>query len=574
MSEHRQEQTQPALPAPQPRKKEVATQRKVIDTLTPAKRKQMNAFKRLLDFLLTLTVSPQTVNQQIIEFEQRYLHNKLPTDVIESLRVLRGKKALACPDRSTLYRWIDKLDRYQNGNHLALTQQHTGRQRQAYGWEPKAIELFNMPSKPGYADVAFWLRNDHGFPSATNSRVNRYLKTLPETLGKQSPHRMGKNFYKHNLAPYKIRDNEVLPVGFGYEGDGHTVDVYLAHPITGNLYRPEITVWIDVRSRFLVGWYLSDAESAVSTLFALSEALLAHDHVPSMLFLDNGSGFKARMMTDDVSGFFSRMAITPSFALPGNSKGKGLVESFFKIFRNKHDKKEEFKQSYCGHDMAAEINRRLPDLVKRGKRKLPSMDEYTASVRKFIDDYNNEPKGVLEGKSPRQVWEAGLQRVPVHVHADALVQPRALRTVGHFRIRLDNRQYQAAELAQYNGRQVLVQYSLHHDGEIRVLDEQERLICIARLVSKVDRLPESRIEEKRQKSEAASIQRQENKIHEIKQRNKPLITVEENTASLLDCSDFSRLEEAEDFDPNDALWLGAPRKEAGDEGDSDLINSF
>jgi len=548
------------LPTTRARKALIVT-RHIQDKMTPEQRKQMAAFQTVLDFVLRLPVEKDSLTQRIKAFETTYQTSSVPREILSALALVQGKKAGKCPNRATLFRWFEELESYQNGNSEALTKKYKGRQRTVYGWEQKAIELFNTPQKPGYADVAFWLRTDHGFESATKDRVTRYLQTMPATLGKQSPERMGKQFYKHNLAPHKIRDNEVLEVGQGYEGDGHTVDAYVAHPATGNLHRPELTLWIDVRSRLVTGWYLTNDESAISTLYALSEAILSHDHVPAYLFLDNGSGFKARMMNDEVSGFYSRLSITPSYSLPGNSKGKGLVEGFFKIFRNRHDKKF---QSYCGHDMAPEINRRLPEMVEKGKRSLPSLTEYAQSVRQFIQDYNNEPKPVLDGKTPLQVWNAGLKQVPVHIHADALVQPREIRTVRKFGVRLDNRHYQHAALAQYNGEEVLVEYSLHHDQEVRVLNEKEQLICIAPLVSKIARMPESRLVQAEQKRLAGQIKRKENDIAELKQRSKPILTLEDNTSALQDLTtDFDLIADDEDFNES-YLDLGLEDERAAD----------
>ncbi len=527
----------------------------IADPLSAKDRMEQAAYKTVCQFVLSMEGNSQEA--KIKQFSDVFAANQLPSEVFKSLSIVRGKKMHICPNRATIHRWFKRLEKFKNGDPKALSKGYKGRQRQLYGWEHKAIELFNQPSKPGYADVAYWLRTDHGFESATKSRVTRYLKSMPETLGKKSPDRMGKTFYQHNLKPHKMRDNEVLPVGYGYEGDGHTVDVYVAHPATGNLYRPELTVWIDVHSRMIVGWYLSDSESAISTLFAISHALLSQDHVPAVLFLDNGSGFKARMMNDDVSGFFSRLSITPNWALPGNSKGKGLVEGFFKIYRNRLDKKY---QTYCGDDMAPEINRRLPEMVKRGLRTLPSFADYKADIARFIEHYNDEPKPVLNGKSPRQVWEAGLKRVPIHIKADALVQPRELRTVRKWRVQLHKRTYQAAELAHYNGREVLVEYSLHQDDEVRILDDQERLICIARLVGKVARLPESRIEEAEQKRLDGQIKRLEAHAHEKRLRSQPALS-HEDSADVLDgllADEAPKALEYDDFDPMDSLYLGGP----------------
>lgn len=542
--------------------------RVLSDALTPKERVQQSAYQTVCSYILERPGNSRS--HQIKAFTRAFEQSGLPANVTESLGVLRGKKVHVCPNQATVYRWFEKLSKFNNGNTTALVRGYKGRQRKMYGWEHKAIELFNSPSKPGYADVAYWLRTEHGYESATKSRVHRYLKTMPETLGQKSPDRMGKTFYQHNLKPHKIRDNDVLPVGYGYEGDGHTVDAYVAHPATGNLYRPELTIWIDVRSRKVTGWYLSDSESAISTLFALSHALLTQDHVPAVLFLDNGSGFKARMMNDEVSGFFTRMSITPNWALPGNSKGKGLVEGFFKIYRNRMDKRY---QTYCGHDMAPEINRRLPEMVKRGKRSLPTFDEYKQAVAQYIEDYNNEPKGVLDSKYPNEVW-LGLNRVPVHIEADALVQPRVLRTVQRWRVQLHNRKYQAAELAQYNGVEVMIEYSLHHDGQVRILDDQARLICIAKLVGKVDRLPASRIEEAEQKRLDGQVKRLEAHAAEKRLRAAPVLSHEDSIEALE--GTFETVVPAiqeDDFNPLDCLDLGN-KEDEGNADDFDINDTF
>lgn len=199
--------------------------RVIADPLTPAKRAQVAAYQLVCGFILERAAKGQLSG--FTAFEKAFAEQQLPDDVKDALAFLRGKKQCVCPNRATLYRWLADYEKYMAGNALALTKKYTGRVRKLYGWEYKAIELFQRPSKPGYADVAFWLRTDYGFESATKSRVTRYLQTMPQTLGKESPGRMGKQFYKHNLSPYNIRDNTVLPVGFGYEGDGHIVDVYM-----------------------------------------------------------------------------------------------------------------------------------------------------------------------------------------------------------------------------------------------------------------------------------------------------------------------------------------------------------
>ena len=120
-----------------------------------------------------------------------------------------------------------------------------------------------------------------GHATATDSRVERYLKALPATLGKYSPARVGPHLHKLTRRTYQRRSLDEVLVGEIYAGDGHTVDCYVAHPNTGKPYRPELTVFIDIKSSYVVGWYMSEAESAHSTLFALSHAMRSHNYVPA-----------------------------------------------------------------------------------------------------------------------------------------------------------------------------------------------------------------------------------------------------------------------------------------------------
>ena len=451
------------------------------------------------------------------------------------------------PSRNTLIKWINQ---YQATGVAGLLNGHTGRVRQDYGWEAKAIELYNIPGKPAYSWVAIKLREEHGFESATDSAVRRFIKGLPARLNSNSPARLGKHYHQQNRGKYVMRDASVLQVGEVYQGDGHTVDCYIAHPNHGGPWRPELTVWIDVRSKYIAGWYMSEAESTTSTLFALSHALMSNDHVPAWLHIDNGSGFKAKLMSDENVGFYARFDISTTFAIPGNSKGKGLVERWFRTFRDGHDKFFNGGQDYCGHDMAAEVNRRLTDTIRQGKRKLASMAEYTASVGRFIDAYNRRVTKTLDGQSPAQLW-GELQPVPVELPGAAVVRPMVERVAQRHAIQLHNRFYAHPVLVDYEGRSMRVEYDLHDDGRVWIYDDKNRLVCEAELKTKVAYLPKSRLEEARKKREQGRLKRLDRKAQ--------LIRVEESSA----IDHVDQLDALEALDPTALLEGDLPEEPYG-----------
>ncbi|MCG5260400.1 transposase [Cupriavidus gilardii] len=435
------------------------------------------------------------------------------------------------PSVRTLKRW---LSAFQREGKAGLLSRHTGRVRQDYGWELRAMALYNLPSKPTYAAVALKLRKE-GFDSATESRVKTYLKSLPATVGPNSPARVGRHLHKLRHQKYQPRTLEQIKVGDIYAGDGHTCDCYVAHPNTGGVFRPELTAFIDIRSRYVPGWYLSEAESALSTVFALSHAMQTHDHLPLFLYLDRGAGYRSKLLNDEATGFYSRFEMDVIGALPGNPHGKGWIERWFRTVRDHHDKFFAGGQVYCGNDMAEEVNRRLSSDVKAGKRKLPSLADYAASLSQFIHEYNHTPMDVLDGRTPAQVW-ASLERNPVVLSAEAIVRPREKRTVRRQMVELHKRQYYANELALYDGKQLTVEYDLHNDAAVWLYDAKDRFVCQAGLVRTVGVVPQSRLEEQRDKRLQGQIKRLQKKADEARARRQDAITISDQLEQLPDLS--------------------------------------
>jgi putative transposase len=422
------------------------------------------------------------------------------------------------------------LSAYKAQGKVGLLPKHTGRVRQEYGWEARAIELYNIPSKPGYVHVAQQLLMA-GFEGVTESRVKRFIKALPATLGEYSPARVGKHLHKLKRQHYQRRHLDEILVGEIYSGDGHTADCYVGHPNTGKPFRPELTVFIDIKSRFITGWYLTEAESGVSTLYALSHAMVKHDHVPAWVYIDRGAGYRAKMMADEVTGFYARFDIAVIGAIPGNPHGKGWIERFFRTVRDHHDKFFFNGQVYCGDDMAPEINRRMSAELQQGKRTLPSLAQYVDSFTAWLEHYHRTPMDVLGGRTPAQVW-AGLTPVGVGLADQVVVRPHELRTVQRQTVRLHNRTYFHEALAFYDAKEVDVEYDLHADGLVWVFEKKGRFVCEAKLVNTIGVLPTSRIEEQREKRLQGQVKRLERHLEEAQARAQDVITAADQVASL------------------------------------------
>ena len=428
---------------------------------------------------------------------------------------------------ATLKRWVSA---YIKDGQVGLLPGHTGRVRKDYGWEARAVELYNLPGKPGFADVYHRLSQE-GFEGLTESRVARYLKSLPALVGKYSPARVGPHLHKLTRRHFTRRSVDELQVGEVLSGDGHTADVYVGHPNTGKPFRPELTVWIDIKSSYIAGWWLSESESGNSTLFALSAAMRMHDHVPAWVYIDRGAGYRAKMMSDENTGFYKRFDIETIGALPGNPHGKGWIERWFVTLRNRCDKFFAGGQVYCGDDMAEEVNRRMSAELASGKRTLPSLDAYIEHVRAFIDQYHNTPMDRLGGRTPAQVW-AELERVPVSVDMDAVVRPVEARTVRRQTVTLHKRTYYAEALIHYDAQQVHVEYDLHDDRNVWVRTTKGQLIAQATLVETIGVLPTSRLEEQRDKRLRGQVKRLERHVAEAEARRSDPIEADATVAAI------------------------------------------
>lgn len=443
----------------------------------------------LLKPLADLVQRGSSINHVAALFVAQFEAGKLDTRM-RHLASLVGWETVSVP---TIKR---ALSSYRKQGKAGLLPKYKGRVRQDYGWELRAVALYNLPGKPGFSDVASRLIEE-GFEDVSESRVARYLKAMPATLGKFSPARVGPHLHRLKRQKFQRRSLDEVLVGEIYAGDGHTCDCYVGHPNTGKPFRPELTAFIDIKSGFVAGVWFTESESAVSTLFALSHSMRVHNHVPAWLYLDHGAGYRAKMLSDEATGFFARFDISTIAALPGNPHGKGWIERWFRTVRDKHDKFFAGGRVYCGDDMAPETNRRLSaELSKKvPTRTLPTLDEYVKSFMSWLEHYHNQPQDKLGGRTPAQVW-ATLTPVSVELDMSSVVRPREEATVGRQTVRLHNRFYYAEALALFDSKKLQVEYDLFDDSRVWLFDAKGRFVTEAKLVNTIGVLPTSRLEGK------------------------------------------------------------------------------
>ncbi|WP_069454712.1 Mu transposase C-terminal domain-containing protein [Shewanella xiamenensis] len=434
------------------------------------------------------------------------------------------------PSHSTLQRW--RGDYLANGED-GLLPSHTGRRRLPEGWHLLAQRLYLQPSKPAMATVARFLREEHNF-TCSDKQVRDYLRSLPDA--QNHPSRVGAKFHAQNVREYKRRSADSLAAGDIYMGDGHRMDVYLAHPETGDIWRPELVLWMDVKSRVVVGWDLNDDEGTIGTVNSLARTLATHDHVPAMLYLDNGCGYRAKILSDEANGFYERYGMQVIYAIPGNARAKGQVERFFRIMEEDLNKMV-FAPFYCGKDQADEVRSRLVNDVKRALKAgepspLPTIHQWKAAFEYWLTKYHARPHPEYAPASRAAIWQ---QLSPSQVMCEhvEMVRHYQRRTVRRSTLRLLNREYQAPELAPLNGQEVSVGYDWWNDAVITVRDAlSDRFICEAPLVKRSDFVSSSFLEDARHKRTQGQLKRLDIKRDEVLARANLAITHEQQLDAI------------------------------------------
>jgi len=503
------------------------------------------------------------------QFKENINFQAVNNTVLMAIKSLNNK----VPSANTLKTWIASFE--ENGL-AGLLPNHKGSTRKSYGWEHLALTLYHKPQKPSLKNVALQLREDHDFDTATDHNVWYFFSLLPAELSDKSRWRIGTKLYRDGQRQYNLRHTENMQVGDIYQGDGHTLDVYLKHPSTGKLWRAELTVFQDWKSRYIVGWYLSNAESSITTMAALSHGLGTYNHVPLMLYIDNGCGFKSKLMNDDTAGFYANFGMDVIFAIPGNAKAKGNVERFFRVMEEDLNKRFD---TYCGSDMSPDISRHFSStkmhIMAKKNIHVPTQEEWIEAFEGWLINYHNRPHPEYKNTTPAAMW-AQLNNTPVH-DMNLLVKPRSKVNVRRGSLIHQGRTYRSTYLHQFNDQELVAEYDMHNDSAMRIFDTDGTYLLTVDLAHKKAAIPTSRLEQARVNSLKSSEKRLQNKLTENRLRHAPMHTshVEQlkEMELLTTTTEEVLIEHSEpEINLNEMMQDGLFTSKADNEDELDLLN--
>ena len=328
------------------------------------------------------------------------------------------------------------------------------------------------------------------------STFKRSVEKIPKAI--KMYFREREKVFIDKCAPYIKRMYEDLESNDIWVADNHTFDIMVEKE--GKPVRVYLTAFMDVRSRKMTGWCVTDAPSSDATIYALKKGCEKFG-VPRSIYTDNGreflfhdlggNGFRKKKKNGEelkLPSILDDLGIEFRTALPRNARGKGIERAFYTV-------KEHFSklfESYTGGTILERPDK-LKKMVKTMKG-LPSIEEFIQYVDIYIEGwYNKQPhEGTgMKGKCPDEVFAENMitKRVLPKEKADFMFMRYAKSNTGMLKVGKNGitltfygkqLQYWNEELWKgYFGQNVYVRYDPEDLSNIRIYDEQKRFLCVA-----------------------------------------------------------------------------------------------
>lgn len=353
-----------------------------------------------------------------------------------------------------------------------------------------------------------------------------------------------------SLNPFVRRDWSTLPVNAVWVGDGHCMKMTAFNPLTGNIFRPEVTLVMDAGQRFVVGWSLSLSENVVAVADALRHGMSQHG-IPLIYYSDNGGGEKNRVLDADITGILPRLGVEHHTGIPGNPQGRGVIERLnkeiprdvalsFQTYCSKGADKETVMMQQRIMQSAIKATHKGKELTKRqvkARDEIPTFEQLMAAIELEVRRYNNRPHSSLPRKEDGEYYSPAAYRRKLikeqNVEIDFLspeelhemFRPEVTRKTFRGEIQLFNNIYYSYELAAEHGNEVRVSYDIHDANSVIVRRADGSYICDAIWNgNKVDAFAKPVIEQKLEKRVRGRIARATQKIEEAKRELTPAIT--------------------------------------------------
>lgn len=291
---------------------------------------------------------------------------------------------------TTLRRWYGIYIKNKT-NPLALSSGHGGNKgfRKIDEDVLESIKaLYLNKNKPDMMFVYESIVQKFGSDAISYGTLRNYIKQDLNII-EVAKGRMGPKEFKDTHGAYVIRNYGDIKAGEWWMSDGHDLEMicYKGNKRKSNGERetgsPKLIVWIDVKSRYVVGWNLSWEETTESIALALKNGIEKYG-VPDNIYTDNGKAYRGKILegTKELEGIYGGLGIGVSHALPLNAQAKHIERWFLDFKRSLMKRFETYK--------GGNILERREDLKSFAMKKIPETayleeSEVEAIIGSFID---------------------------------------------------------------------------------------------------------------------------------------------------------------------------------------------
>lgn len=312
--------------------------------------------------------------------------------------------------------------------------------------------------------------------------------------------RLGEKAFKDECGNYIERTYDDLHSNDIWVCDNHTFDIFVNNGEQKKPARVYLTGFLDVRSRKMVGWYVTDAPSSDATLQALRRGIDAYG-IPKMIYSDNGReflthdiggrGFRKSAKTDEHEPptILKHLQIEFRTALVKNARAKIIERAFLEV-------KECFSKLFEGYTGGNILER--PERLKTMGKKAENfiiLDDFCRYVDIFLSGWFNKQNHSgtgMNGKSRDEVYAACLyeQRMATTEELNLMMMRTSrMQTVNRgVKIKfydMDIRFYSDELIMRHDHEKVYVRYNPDDLAEVRIYDEQDRFLCTAKQQDKL-----------------------------------------------------------------------------------------
>ena len=519
--------------------------------LTQIARETAIARMALLDEIQRLAAICGSINQAVKKVESLSQTGGLPEHLREIAPLANAKSG----DRAhlltfrTLRRWItlDKPNATPGERIAALAPRTQGISYALPADVGATLAMFRTANKPSLRYCAQAVAREQGADWRTlYDAARRFKAKVPRQVfygGRNTAAAL------KALQPFRRREFLSLAPNDVWTGDGHAMKFKIAHPETGAPFVPELTVVMDVGSRYVVGWSLSFSENCIAVSDALRWAVQQHG-VPLIYYSDNGGGQKNKTFDAPVTGILGALGIQHETGIPGNPQGRGVIERAwqsvainvarqFPTFQGHGADRDTLKMVTRDITKALRLQRQaLPGSVASISSRLPTLAELTAALQTNFDIYNHHhehsalPKINGRHATPAQ-WRAHriaecstdiVMLPPAEINT--LFMPAVLRKSTRGEVRFLNCIYYHADLMLVDDEIIKVHYDIHDVNRVWVKKQTGELIAVAELNgNKAGYFPQSMIEVQREKRADRRVALKQSQIDEINlERAAPALT--------------------------------------------------